>query len=108
VRYPHSKVNELQRFFEERYRWVQTGNIPSCVDRQEDISRGAEWMWTLFMNQFDCVIVEEEDLVESFADMVNFGEAVRTHVCLHNPAGDGFLLVPPELAERVLVMGALV
>lgn len=103
----NENLDKLQAFFEERYNWVKAGNIPTCVDQEVDIRRGSEWIWTIFMNHFDCLIVNREDLVESFADMVNFGDAVKRCVCLNSPDGDGFILVPPELAERVLVMGGL-
>ena len=105
MRHPHSKANKLQGLFEERYSVIQAGCKPSSVD---EFHGDPDEIWTVFLNRLDCLIVEEEDLVESFADMVNFGKAVRTHVCLHNPSGDGFLLVPPALAEKVLVMGGLV
>jgi len=107
MRLDWEKVERLQAFFKERYEWILAGNIPTCVDQEEDIRAGSEWHWTIFMNHFDCLVVDEGDLLESFQEMVNFGEAVRTHVCLRNPTGDGFVLVPPELAERVLVMGGL-
>jgi len=104
LRYPHSKVNELQGFFKERYSVIRAGCKPSSAD---EFHGDPDEIWTVFLNRLDCLIVDEDDLVESFPDMVNFGAAVKTHVCLNNPSGFGFLLVPPELAEKALVMGGL-
>ena len=97
-------VKKLQRMFNERFKWVLAGGLPEGCDG--DFS--PEDKWTIHMNSFDCLVIDRDDLLESFADMVNFGNSIRTHVCLWNPANkEGFLLVPQDFNDKCLALGGM-
>jgi hypothetical protein len=99
-------VQKLQGIFDARYRWLQEGGILECVG--EGSPWGIEEDWTIYMNSLDCLVIDKEDLIESFIEMVNFGEAVKKCVCLLNPAKSvGWLLVHHELADKCLALGGL-
>lgn len=111
----HDVVEKLQEIFDESWSRVRAGARPVCVLPEDlpvnlhpgDMAR-EEWVWTLYMNTHDVLIITHDDLVESFSDMVNFGSAVKESVCLLNPAQRGeFLLVPDALAEKCLALGTL-
>lgn len=111
----HENAVRLQGLFDEVWLRVRGGWVPEGVDHEDlpaniypgDMAR-EEWVWTVFMNGRDVLIITHDDLVESFSDMVNFGNAVKESVCLLNPAQRGeFLLVPDALAEKCLALGTL-
>lgn len=88
-------VDTLEKIFRDS--WVRLDSVPRSHE-----------VWVEQMNSHDVTILTHEDLLSSFADMVNFGALVKTNLCVTNPSEeDSFLLVPPELVEKCLVMGAL-
>lgn len=108
-------IDRLQGVFDEGWRRVRNGFVPEGVVEDEapanihpmDRAR-EEWIWTLWMNGREVLIITHDDLVESFSDMVNFGNAVKDSVCLLNPSErHEFLLVPNSLAEKCLALGAV-
>lgn len=102
----HDAVERLQGIFEESWRRVRDGERP--VDFSPSWFPEPCEVWTLFMNKHDVLIIDLEDLAENFGEMVNFGLAVKQSVCIHNPEDKAsYLLVPPRLAEKCLVLGAL-
>lgn len=111
----HDVVDKLQRIFEESWVRVLGGARPVCVlleDLPANLHPGdhtrEEWVWTLYMNTHDVLIITHDDLVDSFSDMVNFGSAVKESVCLLNPVhSKEFLLVPNALVEKCLALGTL-
>ena len=99
-------VSKLQGIFVEAWSHISSGNRPECVEC--DPRQSAEWFWGLYMNHLDCLMVDRDDLLESFPDMVNFGVSVKESVCLLDPCFPGdYLLVPKQLAEKCLVLGNL-
>lgn len=103
----HKTVQKLDAIFRESWERVSSGAIPVCVPPYDATPDPSE-IWSNYMNSHDVTILEMEDLLESFSDMVNFGRLLRESVCILDPAEDkSFLLVPFDLAERCLVMGAL-
>lgn len=111
-------VDRLQSVFHDAWRRVRGGSVPDCIG-EEDVPENLyplypadnarqEWIWTLWMNRHDVLIITRDDLVESFSDMVNFGNAVKNSICLLNPPErHEFLLVPDDLAEKCLALGVL-
>jgi hypothetical protein len=100
-------VEKLEEIFSRSWGRIEGGQYPICLS--EDSNPTIEEVWSLWMNSHDVLIITTDDLLESFADMVNFGSAVKKTVCITNPSDAmEFLLVPKELAERCLVMGELV
>lgn len=111
----HEIVEKVQEVFDRSLQRVHNGLLPVCVREDEipvnlydhDDSR-QEWIWTMYMNSLGVLIITRDDLVESFSEMVNFGDAVKYSVCITNPAdASEFLLVPDSLAEKCLVLGTL-
>jgi hypothetical protein len=103
-----NSVEKLQTIFHEAWTRIRAGNRPVCVSCDPSHNTNNGEFWTMYMNFLDVLIVDEDDLLESFDDMVNFGYAVRDSVCLRNPCNiQGFLLVDRELAEKCLVLGTL-
>lgn len=106
----HEIVDKVQRIFDEGWERVRRGAIPSCVN-PDDIMGGMsreEWVWTVYMNNHDVIVITRDDLLDSFADMVNFGASLKDSVCLLNPAQEEeFLLVPNPLVEKCVALGAL-
>lgn len=102
-------VRKLQIAFEESWKSILKGNRPACVDLH---AVGHEILasdfWSVYMNFLDCTLVDQEDLLENFDEMVNFGSLVRESVCVKDPCdGSGFIMVPKELSQKVIVLGAL-
>lgn len=103
----YKTIGKVEGVFRESWERVSSGAIPVCVPPY-DSKPNAQDIWVYYMNSHDVTIVDSQNLMESFADMVNFGHLVNESVCVLNPAEEGsFLLIPDELAERVLVMGTL-
>jgi hypothetical protein len=101
-------VEKIQTMFHEAWTRIRTGNRPVCVSCDPSRTPDDEEFWVMYMNSLDVLVVDEDDLLESFEDMVNFGSSVRDSVCLRNPCNTrGFLLVGKELAEKCLVLGTL-
>jgi len=102
-------IRKLQITFDEAWKRIREGYRPVCVECDPETAGGPDGdFWTVYMNHLDVLVIDEEDLLETFDDMVNFGSAVRNSVCLRNPCNaDGFLLVDRELAHKSLVLGAL-
>lgn len=101
-------VEQLQSLFDDAWDRIVAGKMPAGVSCGPDYKPSDEEFWTLYMNSLDCLLVDEEDLLENFDEMVNFGSSLRDSVCLKNPCNtEGFILVDKELAERILVLGAL-
>lgn len=68
--------------------------------------------WLIFLNDQDCSVILSEEIVENFAHLVNFDSRLKDSVCIEDPhAADAgissFILVPNELAEKAIVLGAL-
>lgn len=68
--------------------------------------------WLIFLNGQDCSVILSEEIVENFAHLVNFDSRLKDSVCIEDPhAADAgissFILVPNELAEKAIVLGAL-
>ena len=103
-------VRKLQNIFEEAWKRIIQGYRPVCVDCNPDRGSVPDGdFWTIYMNFLDCTIVEYDDLLENFDEMVNFGSLVKESVCLKDPCDDSsFILVPKGLAEKSLVLGTLV
>lgn len=98
-------VRKLRIFFDEAWRKIRGGERPVGVGGDSEPDGD---FWTLYMNHLDCTIVDHDDLLENFDDMVNFGKLVKESVCLKDPCDEtSFILVPKVLAERVLVLGGL-
>lgn len=103
-----TSVECLQNLFDEAWDRIVAGKRPSGVFCDPDCKINDDEFWTLYMNSLDCLLIDEEDLLENFDEMVNFGYSVRESVCLKNPCNkEGFILVDKELAERILVLGTL-
>lgn len=102
-------VRKLQILFDEAWGRIRSGSRPASVDCTPISTPMPDGdFWTVYMNFLDCLLVDEEDLLENFDDMVNFGKSVKESVCLKDPCSDGaFIFVPKEFAEKVLVLGAL-
>ena len=99
-------VEKLQKVFREAWSRISAGDRPECVECEP--GQTPEWFWGLYMNHLDCLMVDQNDLLESFPDMVNFGVSVKESVCLLDPCFPGdYLLVPNGLAEKCLVLGTL-
>jgi hypothetical protein len=101
-------VEKLQAIFGDAWSRIKEGNRPECASCGAYAGYDDDEFWTVYMNSLDVLIVDEDDLLENFDDMVNFGSAVRNSVCLRNPCNAmGFLLVDRELAHKSLVLGTL-
>lgn len=101
-------VQKLQRAFDASWKRVESGDRPESILHTVRGPLFASDFWTCYMNSLDCLLVDREDLLENFDEMVNFGKSVKENVCLRNPCNEGdFILVPKDLAEKVLVLGAL-
>jgi hypothetical protein len=101
-------VEKLQTMFHEAWARVRKGNRPACVSCSPDYVPSDEEFWVMYMNFLDVLVVDEDDLLETFDEMVNYGVSLRESVCLRNPCNvRGFLLVGKELAEKCLVLGTL-
>ena len=101
-------VEKLQEIFRDAWLRIREGNRPVCISCSPDHLPSDEEFWVMYMNFLDVLVVDEDDLLESFDDMVNFGSSVKESVCLRNPCNvRGFLLVGRELAEKCLVLGTL-
>jgi hypothetical protein len=101
-------VEKLQEIFYDAWLRIKKGNRPVCVSCDPSRTPDDEEFWTMYMNFLDVLVVDEDDLLESFDDMVNFGFSVKESVCVRNPCNvRGFLLVDRELAEKCLVLGVL-
>lgn len=101
-------VERLQSLFDDAWDRIVAGERSVGVSCGPDYKPNDEEFWTLYMNSLDCLILDEEDLLENFDEMVNFGSSVRERVCLKNPCNtEGFILVDKGLAEKILVLGAL-
>jgi len=101
-------VEKLQDIFYDAWFRIKEGNRPVCISCSPDHLPSDEEFWVMYMNFLDVLVVDEDDLLESFDDMVNFGSSVKESVCIRNPWNTrGFLLVGKELAEKCLVLGTL-
>lgn len=101
-------VQKLQVAFNEAWLRIHTGNRPVGVSCSPDYHPNDSEFWTLYMNYLDCILIDDEDLLENFPEMVNFGFAVKERVCLTDPCNEGgFILVDKGLAEKALVLGTL-
>jgi hypothetical protein len=101
-------VRSLQSLFNEAWGRVSSGNRPVCVSCSPDSHPDDDEFWTLYMNSLDCLMIDQDDLMESFPDMVNFGASVKNTVCLSDPCNEGdFILVELEYAEKAIVLGSL-
>ena len=105
----HHNVKRLQALFKESWLRIKEGHRPESVDMH---TVGGPLLdsdfWCVYMNSLDCLMIEREDLLENFDDMVNFGSAVKERICLWDPCSIGdYILVPWDLAEKALVLGAL-
>lgn len=99
-------IQKLQIAFNEAWGRILSGNLPASEAAAQGLSR--EWLWTLYMERLDCLLIDKEDLLENFPEMVNFGFSVKDRVCLEDPCNEGgFILVDKGLAEKTLVLGAL-
>lgn len=105
---PHV-IERLQSLFDESWGRVNAGERPESVDLHTVGGPlvGSDF-WVVYMNSMDCLLIEKEDLLENFDEMVNFGSAVKERICLRDPCSSGdYILVSRELAEKVLVLGVL-
>ena len=106
VNYP--TIGKVERIFGESWDRVAKGAIPVCVAPYTE-KPDPEWVWSLYMNSHDVSVLTKNELVLSFADMVNFNHSIKDRICILDPCEEGrFLLVPIGLAERCLVMETLV
>lgn len=102
-------LRKLQIMFDAAWKRICEGNRPICVECDPDRRPSDSEFWTLYMNFLDCLMIEKEDLLENFDEMVNFGSAVKESVCLKDPCNDGdYILVRHAFAEKCLVLGTLV
>lgn len=103
----YETVERLQGIFEEGWNRVKDGAVPVCVP-PEEYPPDPQDVWVLWMNVHDVLVIEQEDLLENFDEMVNFGRAVKESACLQNPADTtSYLLVPWDVVEKCLVLGVL-
>lgn len=101
-------LRKLQIAFEDSWKRIRNGNRPICVNCDPDLHPTDSEFWTLYVNFLDCLMIEKEDLLENFDEMVNFGSS-KESVCIKDPCNQGdFILVPKSLAEKTLVLGTLV
>jgi hypothetical protein len=101
-------IEKIQTAFREAWLRIKGGNRPVCVSCDPSYNPDDEEFWVMYMNFLDVLVVDEDDLLETFDDMVNFGASIKESVCLRNPCNvRGFLLVGKELAEKALVLGTL-
>lgn len=104
----YESIEKIQTMFREAWLRIKKGNRSVCVSCSPDHFPSDEEFWVMYMNFLDVLVVDEDDLLESFDEMVNHGVAVKERVCLRNPYNvRGFLLVGRELAEKCLVLGTL-
>ena len=101
----HENIETLYGIFRDAWGRVERGVRPACASPNDSPLD----VWVIWMNEHDVLVVDNDDLLESLPDMVNFGSALKESVCIRNPAdiGNSFLLVPSEFAQRVLVLGEL-
>jgi len=104
----HHNVKRLQALFKEAWLRIKGGWRPDSLDLHTVGPLLDSDFWSVYMNFLDCLMIEREDLLENFDDMVNFGSAVKERICLKDPCLRGdYILVPWELAEKALVLGVL-
>jgi len=102
-------IRKLQIAFDEAWKRIREGHRPVCVECDPETAGGPDGdFWTVYMNFLDCLMIETEDLLENFDDMVNFGSSLKNGVCIKDPCNQGeFILVSKDFAEKILVLGSL-
>lgn len=102
-------VRKLQIAFDNAWKKVSAGERPESVGLHTvDGPLPAVDFWTCYMNSLDCLVIDKDDLLENFDEMVNFGNAVKTSVCVKDPCYKGcYVLVPKDVAEKAVVLGGL-
>lgn len=110
MKYDRDILERVEHIFFDSWAKVEKGFFPPCLTPEELIGDPSEpaWVWIGFMNRREVLIITHDDLVESFPDMVNFGQSVKDSLCIVNPQDESeFLLIPKGLVEKCLAMGGL-
>jgi len=66
--------------------------------------------WTEFLEKYNCVLMNDEDIKNRFQDIINFDSCIKNGICLVDPLGseigvEQYVIVPREFAEKLLVLG---
>lgn len=76
-----------------------------------DFQRSMEEAWCGYLNGLDLTILTHEDIRYDFESIVNHSAQGRVCVSIERPSNNendaAFVLIPKELAERILILGYL-
>ena len=109
------KLDKIRKMFADRYGSL-VGSIWSGIGPSEPFQRKVDEEWAEYLNGLDCTVLGEQEILDDFKNIVNHSAQGRICISLEEETktfGGGslqhgwYILVPKDLAEKALVLGAL-
>lgn len=90
-------VEKLEGIFRSRY-----GDLVSVYGTVDE-------EWTEFLEKYNCVLMNDEDIKNGFQDIINFDSCIKNGICLVDPLAseigvEQYVIVPKDFAEKLLVL----
>lgn len=105
-------IEKIRKILEDKYERMRSElwDEMKPEDYSSKFARKMDEFWTEYMNSLDCILITDEDIKEDLEGIIN--NSSRGRVCIRMGEEDLcdedlYILMPQELADKVLVLGGL-